>query len=388
LGEDNEVTGFLYTAIDISEIKRAEAELRESEQRWKFALEGTGDGLWDMNLLTNVSYHSKECKAMVGYDDNDLLVSRTYWEDKIHPDDREKHDYDLGQYLAGKTPVYANEHRARCKDGTYKWILDRGKIIEWDESGKPVRMIGSHSDISERKEREEQQKITLSLITEQNNRLLNFAHIVSHNLRSHSGNFQMLLDMFMDKDTEPVEKEVLISHLKTVSDKLNETIANLNDVVTIQTNIRHQKSLVNLYDYIDRTLGTVSVDVARHKISIKNNVSKDYEVEYNPAYLESILLNFITNAIKYRTLKGKPKILISCKNQSGRHVLEITDNGLGIDLPRQGDKLFGMYKTFHGNKDARGIGLFITKNQVEAMGGHIEVESEVGKGSTFKIWLS
>ena len=386
--EDGNITGFLAIAFDISEIKRVESELRESKQQWQFALEGTGDGLWDMNLITNQSYHSKECKAMVGYSDDDPLIARTDWESRIHPDDRERHDSELEQYLSGKIPVYANEHRARCKDGTYKWILDRGKIIEWDESGRPARMIGTHSDISERKEREEHQKKTLSLISEQNNRLLNFAHIVSHNLRSHSGNFQMLLTMFSDPDIDADEKEVILQHLNNVSDKLNDTITNLNDVVTIQTSISEQRSVVNLYEYVSNTINALAGDISKYKATIKNNVEKDCEIEYNPAYLESILLNFITNTIKYRNPDVKPLVMISCEKQDGHHILQISDNGLGIDLARQGEKLFGMYKTFHGNKDAKGIGLFIAKNQVEAMGGHIEVESEVGKGSTFKIWLS
>jgi len=388
LAENDDITGFLYMAVDISNIKRVENELRESEQRWQFALEGTGDGLWDMNLLTNTSYHSKECKAMVGYLDDDPLIARSDWESKIHPDDREKHDTDLELYLAGKVPVYVNEHRARCKDGSYKWILDRGKIIEWDESGKPVRMIGTHSDISERKEREQQQKNTLALISEQNNRLLNFAHIVSHNLRSHSGNFQMLLDMFADPETSVDEKEELLNHLKSVSGKLNDTITNLNEVVTIQTTIKHQKATLNLNEYVSQTIEVLAADISKHKVCIKNKVNTAYQIEYNPAYLESILLNLITNGIKYRNPETVPNILIDCLKQNGHDVLLIADNGLGIDLARQGDKLFGMYKTFHGNKDARGIGLFITKNQVEAMGGRIDVESEVGKGTTFKIWLT
>ena len=116
-----------------------------------------------------------------------------------------------------------------------------------------------------------------------------------------------------------------------------------------------------------------------------NSVDKNLNVLSVPAYLESIILNLMTNAVKYRSLDREPKIAISAKKQDGYLVLSISDNGLGIDLERYGDKLFGMYKTFHDNKDARGLGLYIIKNQIEAMDGNITVTSEVGKGSTFKV---
>jgi len=99
------------------------------------------------------------------------------------------------------------------------------------------------------------------------------------------------------------------------------------------------------------------------------------------------LLNFISNAIKYRSLERKPEVRLSLKASNGYKVLSITDNGLGIDLERYKDRLFGMYKTFHGNKDAKGLGLFITKAQIETMKGKIEVESTVGEGTTFRILL-
>ena len=108
-------------------------------------------------------------------------------------------------------------------------------------------------------------------------------------------------------------------------------------------------------------------------------------VKYNPAYLESILLNFISNSIKYAHPDRTPIITLSfdkIKNE-----MKISDNGLGIDLKKYGSSLFGMYKTFHNNKDAKGIGLFITKNQIEAMGGKISIESEPNVGTTFTVYF-
>jgi signal transduction histidine kinase len=106
-----------------------------------------------------------------------------------------------------------------------------------------------------------------------------------------------------------------------------------------------------------------------------------------PTYIDSILRNFITNAVKYRSLDRNPIVQLSAKSENGYTILSITDNGLGIDLKKYGAKLFGMYKTFHDRKDARGIGLYITKNQIEAMNGKVTATSEIGKGTTFKIYF-
>jgi len=115
------------------------------------------------------------------------------------------------------------------------------------------------------------------------------------------------------------------------------------------------------------------------------DISPEQTIETNPAYFESIFLNFITNGIKYRSKERKPFIKISYKVMNNNSVFIVEDNGLGMDMNKVGDKLFGMYKTFHHNSDAKGIGLFITKSQIEALKGKIEVESEQNIGTKFKI---
>ncbi len=142
----------------------AEAALRESEARWQFALEGAGDGLRDWNAQTNEVYFSRQWKAMLGYDDHEVGTNLDEWDSRVHPDDKADCYSDLERHFSGETPIYQNEHRMRCKDGSYKWILDRGKVIEWDEQGKPLRVIGIHTDVSDRKQAEmHQQQIEIIL---------------------------------------------------------------------------------------------------------------------------------------------------------------------------------------------------------------------------------
>lgn len=133
----------------------AKEALRESEARWQFALEGAGDGVWDWNAQTNQVYYSRQWKTMLGFEEQEIGNALDEWDTRMHPDDRDYVYEEIRKHLEGEVPVYISEHRVRCKDGTYKWILDRGQVIEWAEDGKPLRVIGTHSDITRRKQMEE-----------------------------------------------------------------------------------------------------------------------------------------------------------------------------------------------------------------------------------------
>jgi PAS domain S-box-containing protein len=152
--EEGEITGFLGVASDISNLKKIEIELRESRQQWQFALEGSGDGVWDWNIPEGKQYMSDQAKNMLGFDAKEALTDIKEWDERIHPEERKKSDQALMDYFEGKAPGYKIEKRIKCKDGHYKWILDRGKIVEWDDQGKPLRMIGTQSDITDRKNAE------------------------------------------------------------------------------------------------------------------------------------------------------------------------------------------------------------------------------------------
>jgi len=129
--------------------------LRESELKWKYALTGSQDGVWDWNVVTNDVFFSSMWKKMLGYTDDEITADLSEWDKRVHPDDKEQTYIDVNKHLAGETKYYRNEHRMLCKDGTYKWILDRGKVVELTKEGQPLRFIGTQSDITERKQTEE-----------------------------------------------------------------------------------------------------------------------------------------------------------------------------------------------------------------------------------------
>jgi len=151
-GEPFQIEG---TIRDITERKRAEQIVRESEERWQFALEGSGDGVWDWNILTNEVFYSRQWKAMLGFYDNEILNSIDEWENRIHPDDKKNVTTDLHRHFNSKAPGFVNEHRVQCKDGSYKWILARGKVISYNLSNDHDRVLGTFTDITSRKLAEE-----------------------------------------------------------------------------------------------------------------------------------------------------------------------------------------------------------------------------------------
>lgn len=284
------------------------------------------------------------------------------------------------------------KRNGRINNREVRFIKKSGEIIDVLLSSELINLNGKQMklsgfiDISRRKKIEYSLNKSLQLVSDQNTRLLNFSYIVSHNLRSIAGNIKSIVRFLGLSKTED-EKKLLLDNLRIVSDNFETTMLHLNEIIQINNNVNIYLEQLNLHEYASKTIEALHDFIESKAAKIHNSIPVNFVVKYNPAYLESILYNFISNALKYSSPERIPEIHLEACWVQDRPVFICKDNGLGIDLEKNGAKLFGMYKTFHGNKDAKGIGLFMTKNQVEAMHGKIEVESQVGIGTIFKIYL-
>lgn len=267
-----------------------------------------------------------------------------------------------------------------------KYWFDLNITTVFDSQNNFINFVGVGRNVTSRIEKELELKKLLAVTSSQNKKLYNFTHIVSHNIRSHASNLSMVVDVIENTD-DISEKLSYFDLFREGTKKLSETIEYLNEIITIERKSNSSKTAIPLKNEIEKTKMALSLAIKKSQITITHSIPNNLIVNAIPAYLDSILLNLFTNAIKYRSPERAATLEIGYEINDNYTVINFKDNGLGVNLEKNGHKIFGMYKTFHGNEDAKGIGLFITKNQVESMEGKIEVESKLGYGSNFRIYL-
>jgi PAS domain S-box len=373
------------TFQDIDKRKKAQLQLLNTEESLKGTLENSSIG---MALVARngkfMDVNTSLCNSL-GYT-KDKLLSLTF-QDITHPEDLEIDLRLLSELIKGKRSTYQIEKRYFNKDQQLVYVILTVTVAR-NIDGEISHFISQIVDISSRIKAEKKLKGLLELTTNQNNSLMNFAHIVSHNLRSHAANLTMISEFLTDESLdEDIRKDSLVM-LGKASQGLNDTISHLNEVVQVKLETDQKLKSVQLRPLVHKVLVDIQALIEENKVIIDTDVPQNIQVRGVMAYLESIILNLVTNAIKYKDLNKKTSLVsIKAVEKDETVVLSVSDNGLGIDLDKFGEKLFGMYKTFHGNEDARGIGLFITKNQIESMGGRITVSSQPGVGTTFEVTL-
>lgn len=272
--------------------------------------------------------------------------------------------------------VYKNQKKHNIN------IKMTGTLVEGITGIKSI--LCTFENITSQTKLERNLKHTIASAREKNEQLLNFAHMVSHNLKTHATNFSLLLN-FLNDETGKVQRNKYMNMLFSASDNLSETIKGLREIVAVKSSINDEKKSLSLNESLFVVEQNVAGLLKETNGKIINEIPEITQVKALPAYQNSILTNCITNAIKYRSDDKKPIIILSIKENKNYTILSIEDNGLGIDLEKYGNELFGLYKTFHRNKESRGIGLYITKNQMDAMNGKITVESKPNEGTTFRF---
>ena len=338
-------------STDITERKQAEDVLKKSEKEYRALFENSLDGIYKSTPEGRFEAVSPALVDMLGYSSAKELMSI----------DIKK---ELYFSVADRYNITSNEEepfKMKKKDGSVIWVEDHS-FYQHDEQGIIKYNRGILRDVTAKKLKQEELLKLLNMTNDQNKRLQNFAHIIFHNIRSHSANLTSLI-AFMEKAKSDQEKGDMFKMLKGSTEKLEETILNLNEIITVNQNLNKPSELKNLKKEVANTLKILTAELHDNEIQVKMSISSRIELNVIPAYLDSILLNLISNAVKYKRESVKAEVNISAYKKDGKVYLEIADNGMGIDLKQYADKIFGMYNTFHGNEDARGFGLYITKNQ-------------------------
>lgn len=281
----------------------------------------------------------------------------------------------------------------RLKD--YFVSIDFIPIYDEKQDAKPLIGVFSITrDITSQKKLEldqqqkiEEQRMLSQRIVSKANKLQNFAYIVSHNLRSPVASLVGLLNLYDETHNSDEQKEI-IGMFKTSVDRLNQTVLDLTEAIKINQNINVKLEKLSFDDTLRRVEESIALLILDTHAQIEQDFRECESLMYHKVYLESIFLNLLTNSIKYRHPDRAPLIAFKTKMTTTGIILTCQDNGVGIDLNQHGNKIFGLNKTFHGNQDARGVGLFITRSQIEALNGRISVASEVGQGTIFTIEFS
>lgn len=275
--------------------------------------------------------------------------------------------------------VFETENKR--KDGSLYPVEVHLQLIKEDYKKIFVAII---IDITERKKAEVIIRKTNDLLAFQNTQLVDFCNIVSHNLRSPLVNMNMLVDLIEESD-DYLDKQKLVSKFKPIINNVNETFNELVESLQIQQDLEVKSERINVKEYLRNVAKGFEGQIALTDAVIRMDVERASFINFPPKYFSSVLHNLISNALKYRSPDRLPEILVQTFKMDDQIILSVKDNGLGIDLEKHKDDLFKIRKVFHFHPDAKGFGLYITKTQVETMGGKLWVESELGKGSTFFV---
>lgn len=361
--------------------------IKKDDQIFDFIQRSALDGMWYWDLDNmEEEWMNDKFWSTLGYNGSKMPNKAASWQNIINHDDLKLALDNFEKHKADPSYPYDQIVRYTHYEGHTVWIRCRGLIIR-DENNEPKRMLGAHTDVTELKKSQIEAQELLDTTIKQNERLINFSHIVSHNLKSHSINLTTLLGFGKNKHPDLFETEIF-KMIESASESLETTINHLNEVASINTNQNLELVNKDICGFLEKSVAGIYGDLSSSNARIEINFEEEVWASVIPAYMDSVILNLLTNAIKYRSKDRGLLISINAFYEGDRAVFTVSDNGMGIDLEKYGDQVFSMYKVFHDHPDARGIGLFISKNQVEAMKGAITVASEPNIGTTFKIELN
>lgn len=374
--------------IDVTESKKSEESLRESEQRLQLMMEGARLGTWDWDIQTNHIQYNKRWAEMIGYTLEEVQNSKNHWNQRVHPEDLIANVKEVQAHLDGKTDFYESVFRVKHKDGSWVFVVDRGKIVEWDEQGKPLRMIGTHLDIT--KEKLAEQK---AIETSQSKS--SFMANMSHEIRTPIHGVIGMADLLSETKLDAQQRDY-VTAIKDSSDGLLVIVNDILDFSKIEVGkLEISPENFNLHDCIKSVAALFSEKILKKGLRFELSIdpSTPLFIHADKNRLRQVLSNLLNNAVKFTergaiSLMVKP-YFVSTLNEP-KILFSVTDTGIGI-RPVNIAKIFDRF-TQEDNSISRkyggtGLGLAISKSLINLMQGDLEVSSEVGMGSVFSFYI-
>ncbi|MBL8315429.1 MAG: PAS domain-containing protein [Rubrivivax sp.] len=374
--------------LDITQRKRAELELQAQAEVWKRAIEASGDGVWEWDIAQRAGQLSPQCKAMYGFGPDELPDTPDILDARTHPDDRPAMLAAREAHFSGRAGRYINEHRVQCKDGSWKWILTRGLVIARDAEGRPLRVIGTHTDITAAKQAEalriERDRAAAADVAKSQ-----FLSRVSHELRTPLNailGFAQLLDL--DHGGMP---ELQRAWVRQVIGSGRHLLALMDDVLDLSSaqtgQLAVQCAPVRLRPVFDEAWAMLARDAEARGITLRGEVDDSVVLLADRKRLTQVVSNLLSNAIKYNHQGGW--VQVGSRPVDGAVELSVADGGPGLTVEQQA-RLFNPFERLGAERSAvqgTGLGLALTRQLLDAMGGTITVRSEPGVGSVFSVRL-
>jgi PAS domain S-box-containing protein len=393
------LTGFMAIETDVTETYKASKKLQASKEQLDLVIQGSGCGLWDWHVQTGAVSFNERWAEIIGYTLEELEpLNIETWQKFAHPDDLKVSGEKIQQHFDGNTKSYESEARMKHKNGEWIWVLDRGSVVEWSADGEPLRMTGTHLDITERKMAEEallhQTELATQLATEAeaaSKAKSLFLANMSHEIRTPMNGIIGMSDMLLDSKM-PVEQQEQTEIIKSSASNLLRILNDILDFSKIEAGKLHLEAIpFDLWRLLNDFSMMMKFPIDDKGLSLQLEVSPDVKQWYlgDPVRLRQIMTNLVGNAIKF-TERGFIKINCSINDKS-LLIFEVQDSGIGISEEQQ-EKLFSNFTQADASTTRRyggtGLGLTISKQLVELMGGVINIESKVDVGTTFRFIIN
>ncbi len=379
---------------DATARKQAEQNLRASEERWHLAVAGSNEGVWDWNLERDEIWFSPRWKAMLGYTDSELPDLREAWRSRIHVEDRVQLDASLKAHLRQQTEIFECEYRISHKDGSWGWVLVRGKAL-FGPDGRARRMVGTHTDITPQKEAEAELRQAKEAAEGADRAKSEFLAVMSHEIRTPMNGVLGFTNLLLDTSLTAEQRDWLLT-IHSSGESLLTLINDILDFSKIEAGrMEPEAQTVSVQRCIEEVLDLLWSKASEKKIELLHWIDSEVPdwVITDGTRLRQILVNLVGNAIKFTT-RGEVEVRVtsvaSVPEQPPRLEITVRDTGEGIPADRV-SRLFRPFSQADSSTTRRfggtGLGLAISRSLAHVLGGDIELASTSDQGSCFRLTI-